>query len=750
MKVTSVGGGPGGLYAAILLKLADPGAEVVVHERNAADDTFGFGVVFSEATLGQLADADPVSYDRLIRSCARWDPVEIRYRGARVRARGNRFAAISRHRLLAILQERAADLGADVRFGSQVDDIDALRGDTGLLLGADGRNSAVRRRWEHIFRPTLTAEGSRYIWLGTTRPFDAFTFIFRETGHGPFQAHIYPFSETTATFIVEAAPQVWRDAGFDAVDASALPPGVSDDRAIAVLRDVFADDLDGHPLLPNNSKWLEWTTVRTATWRHGTVALLGDAAHTAHFSIGSGTKLAMEDAIVLVDALHRVDDLDDALAEYEATRRPAVERVQQAAAESLDWFARYRRYWGFSAPQFAYSLLTRSARIDHDNLARRDPGLVRAFDRWFAEDTACGGHTDPVLVAPPPVLTPVADLGGRSVVNRVVLTVCPDHRGTDGHPTAAVTEQYHQVARGGAGVALLEHVAVSADARITPGDAGLWTEAHAAVWGEVLADLHDATPTLLGVQLTHAGPRGATRPRDHGVDLPLRDGGWPLVAASAQPYTIVSAVPHPLDERDRAAIAEDFALAAGFAYDAGFDLVEVQMGHGYLLASFLSPLTNHRDDDLGGDLERRMRFPLEVLHAVRDAWPAGRPLAVRMSASDLQPSGLTEADAVMGAQTLVEHGADVVHVVAGQTTPHARPDYARTGTAPWSDLIRNSAGVPTVAGRVRSLSEATHVVSAGRADLVVLSATPPAEPAWLAEQRTSPGRTVPAVGREDR
>ncbi len=735
MKVTSVGGGPGGLYTAILLLLADPETQVTVHERNAADDTFGFGVVFSAATLAELEDADAVSYERLMRSCARWDPVEIRYGGARVRAHGNRFAAVSRHRLLALLQERAAELGADVRFGSQVDDVEALRADTDLLLGADGRNSAVRRTWSHAFAPQLTVEGSKYIWLGTTKPFDAFTFIFAHTEHGPFQAHIYPFSETTSTFIVEASEQVWRAAGLDAVDADTLAPGESDEHAIAFLTDLFADDLDGHGLIANNSKWLDWTTVRNATWCHDNVVLLGDAAHTAHFSIGSGTKLALEDAIALTDALARCDDVDTALADYEATRRPAVDRVQQAAAESLDWFARYRRYWGFPPAQFAYSLLTRSERIDYENMKRRDPNLVLAVDRWFAEEAERGNHDVAMVVAPPPALTGV-DIGGRRFVNRTVLTVPPDHDGEQGRASDSLVRRYVRRAQGGAGAVVLEAVAVSAHARISPGDAGLWTDAHAQQWAAALAEVRGTTPTLVGVQLNHAGPRGATRPRQQGVDLPLR-AGWPLVAASAVPYTAVGAVPHALDAQRRTGIREDFAAAASRASDVGFDLLELHFGHGYLLASFLSPLTNRRDDDLGGELHGRLRFPLEVLDAVRAVWPADRPLSVCVSASDLQPGGLTAQDAVDVARALAAHGADLLHVVAGQTTPHARPDYGGVYHAGWSDLIRNCGGVRTIAsGSVPTLSQANHVLAAGAADLVIVGRPLPAEPPWLALQRS--------------
>ena len=739
MRVTSVGGGPAGLYAAVLLKQADPRTHVTVYERNAPDDTFGFGVVFSAATLAELEDADAPSYERMMKACARWDPVEIRYRGTHVRAHGNRFAAISRHVLLRILRERALELGADLRFETEVSDVDALRADADLLLGADGVNSAVRAAWRDTFEPRLTVEGSKFIWLGTTKLFDAFTFIFKQTEHGLFQAHIYPFSETTSTFIVECSEDVWRKAGLDHVDPATLPPGVSDEHSIAFLGDLFAADLDGHDLVANNSKWLDWTTVRNGTWRHRNVVLVGDAAHTAHFSIGSGTKLAMEDAIALAGALEGVDDLDAALADYESTRRPAVDRAQQAAAESLDWFARYGRYWGFGPPQFAYSLLTRSERIDYENIKRRDPTLLLAVERWFAEEATGGTHEVPMLVPPPPALNSI-ELGGRRFANRAVMTVPPDHRAQDGHASDDHVRRFRQRAHGGAGAVVLEQVAVSTHARVSPGDVGLWDDRHAEQWGRIVAGLRAETPTLLGIQLNHSGPRGATKPRHEGVDSPLRDG-WPLVAASPLPYTAASAVPHPLDARRRTDIRDDFLLAAQRSAEVGFDLLELHFGHGYLCASFLSPLTNQRDDELGGELEGRLRFPLEIVDAIRAVWPGGRPLSVCFSASDLQPGGLPEEEAVEIARQLAEHGVDALHVVAGQTTQRARPQYRGAYYAEWSDLVRNVAGVPTIAsGDLPTLSEANHILAAGSADLVIVGRPLPLEPPWLAMQRASDHR----------
>jgi anthraniloyl-CoA monooxygenase len=449
VKVTIIGGGPGGLYAAILLRCALPDVEVEVLERNAADDTFGFGVVFSEATLAELEDADPVSYERMGSAWARWDPVEIRFRGEVVRAHGNRFAAISRHRLLHILQVRAAELGVDLRFQSEVDDLDVHLADADLVLGADGINSGVRRRFADVFSPTLTREGSKFIWLGTTQQFDAFTFIFEAAPEGTFQAHIYPFSEDVCTFIVECTEATWRAAGLDAVDPATLAPGESDHASIARLEQLFADHLDGHGLVANNSKWLDWTTVRNDTWHHDNVVLLGDAAHTAHFSIGSGTKLAMEDAIALADALGSEPDLESALRAYESARKPSTDGIQSAAAESLDWFARYRRYWGFEAPQFAYSLLTRSSRVDYDNVRRRDPELIHQLDRWYAA-RGSGRDATTVLAPPAPALTPVT-VGPSDLANRLALLVRTEPAGKHGTPTEQLREELGRTVASGPG-----------------------------------------------------------------------------------------------------------------------------------------------------------------------------------------------------------------------------------------------------------------------------------------------------------
>jgi anthraniloyl-CoA monooxygenase len=669
VKVSIIGAGPSGLYLAILLTKA--GHDVTVIERNAPDATFGWGVVFSEETLGALRDADPESHLQITDTFARWPAIDIHFRGKRLRSRGHAFSAVARKHLLHILQRRARELGAELRFETEVSELPAAD----LVVGADGVNSFVRGRGD--FGERVTPQGCKYVWFGTDLVLDAFTFIFKETDAGLVQVHAYPFDEHTSTWIVECPEHTWRRLGFDAM---------GEEESLRACEALFAEELRGHRLMSNRSLWLDFLLVRNASWHRGNVVLVGDAAHTAHFSIGSGTKLAMEDAIALAQAFQRhPGDVERALVDYELERQPVVERFQLAAGESAGYFARVERYAHMDPMPFAFNLLTRSGRITHANLAQRDPQFVRVLDASFH-----GG--EPGAVAPPPLFAP-----WRGLRNRVVRA-------------AATPERMEALARSGAGLVLAGPVAVTPEARISPETPTL--EDHWRV-----DDVH-ASGAQAGMLLTHAGRRGATR---SGVrDVPLREGGWPLVAPSPIAYGPRMPVPRAADAAAMARVREAFAKAARRAAEAGFDVLELDMGHGYLLASFLSPASNQRTDEYGGELANRMRFPLEVLDAVREAWPG--LLAVRLNVVDGTKRGLPLAEGIAIARELAEHGCELVHVVAGQTVPEEPlADYRRGFLTTFADRVRAEARVPTlVGGYLTSPDEANTILGAGRADLCLL------------------------------
>ncbi|MGW7514885.1 bifunctional salicylyl-CoA 5-hydroxylase/oxidoreductase [Streptomyces sp. NPDC054796] len=749
-RIAVIGGGPGGLYAAALLKRLDPSRDVTVFERNAPDDTFGFGVVLSDETLGGIEHADPAVFAALQNEFVRWDDIDVLYRGRVLTSGGHGFAALGRRRLLAVLHARCRDLGVRLRFRTQAPSAATLAETCDLVVAADGVHSATREAHADAFRPTVTTHRCRYIWLAADFALDAFRFEIAETPHGVFQLHAYPYAapspehpDGASTVIVETREEVWRAAGLDAMDERASA------EACAKL---FAATLEGRALRGNNSQWIAFRTVVNEHWSHGRTVLLGDAAHTAHFSIGSGTKLAVEDALALAACVEEQPDLPSALAAYEAERRPVVASTQRAARASLEWFEDLATYTGQPPRQFAFNLLTRSRRVTHDNLRLRDADFVASVEREVCgtgDDTgeATGDDTKDTG-GTPPMFTPFP-LRGLTLRNRIVVSAM-DMYSADGEGTPGDFHLVHLGARalGGAGLTMTEMVCVSAQGRITPGCTGLWTDAQEAAWRRVTRFAHEASPgAAIGVQLGHSGRKGSTRLMWDGIDQPLPEGNWPLVAPSPLPYREgVNQIPHELTSAELDAIREDFAAAAERAVRCGFDLLELHCAHGYLLSSFLSPLTNHRTDAYGGDITGRLRFPLEVFDAVRAIWPAERPMTVRISATDWAEGGTSAEDALAIAAAFAEHGADALDVSTGQVVPDERPDFGRSYQTPYADRIRNTLGVPVIAvGAISSWDDVNSLVLAGRADLCALARPHLYDPHWTLHAAADQGYEGPGA-----
>ncbi|MHC2999182.1 bifunctional salicylyl-CoA 5-hydroxylase/oxidoreductase [Microbacterium sp. HJ5] len=726
MRVAVIGGGPGGLYFAALMKQLDPAHDITVWERNAPDDTFGFGVVFSDETLGGIENADPVIASRMSEQFARWTDIDILFGGDTHTVGGQGFAAMGRKQLLQLLQRRCLELGVTIHFRTEAPDAAQLMGEYDLVLAADGINSRVRGQFADRFVPDLDRRVSKYMWLGTDRVFEAFTFAVLHTPHGIMQLHGYPYSDQRSTFLIEMHEDVWRQAGFDATENDVFPPGVSDEYAVEKIRGLFADVLDGHDVLTNNSKWLNFTTVRNEHWHHENLVILGDAAHTAHFSIGSGTKLAMEDALALAACLHEHASLDDALDAYEAERRPVVASTQRAAQASLEWFERIGQYAGQDSLQFAFNLLTRSRRITLDNLALRDPEFAAGVVRGAPLEAR---HTDePAMFRP-------HRIGRLELKNRIVVSPMDMYSSVDGVPGDFHLVHLGSKATGGAGLVMTEMVCVSAEGRITPGCAGLYTDEQADSWGRIVSYVHTQSTARIGVQIGHSGRKGSTRRMWDGIDEPLAEGNWELLAPSALPYGPVNQVPQEIDRATMTRVRDEFVAATRRAAVAGFDLAELHAAHGYLISSFLSPISNRRTDEYGGSLENRLRYPLEVFDAMREAWPAERPLTVRLSAEDWIDGGNTVDDAVEIARAFIAHGADAIDVSSGQIAKHERPLFGRSYQTPFADAIRHRvaapAGVTVIAvGAVSSYDDVNSILLAGRADLVALGRTHLWDPQW--------------------
>ncbi len=714
MNIVSIGGGPAGLYFSILMKKAHPEVDIKVFERNQPDDTFGWGVVFSEDTLSQFEDADPETYSEIIAHFKTWRDIETYIRDRRIVSTGHGFAALSRKTLLQILLARCQDLGITLEYGQEVASL-ADVADADLILGADGVNSFVRQSLAEHFQPELDWGSCRFSWLGTTKPLEAFTFIFAESEHGLFQVHAYPFEDGLSTWIVECREDVWRRAGLDTA---------SEDDTVAFCEALFADHLDGHRLLNNRSLWRAFPTVRCATWHHGNVVLLGDAAHTAHFSIGSGTKLAMEDAIALASAFETHGlDVPAALAAYEDARWVDVIKLQKAAQTSLEWFENSARYLGQSPLQLTFNLMTRSKRITYDNLNERDPELIRQVDEWFRQQA--GAPLTSAGVAPPPIFTPFR-LRDLQLDNRIVVSPMCQYCATDGTP-----DDWHLVhlgsrAIGGAGLIITEMTDVLADGRITAGCTGLYRQEHVAAWTRIVEFVHANSSSKIGIQLAHAGRKGSVRHPWEGADVPLtpEEGAWPLWAASAIPFESHWPTPKAMDRREMDIVRDAFVRATQWAEEAGFDLVEVHMAHGYLLSSFLSPLSNQRFDEYGGSLERRMRFPLEVFRAMRAVWPEHKPMSVRVSASDWMKdgSGTTPEDTVELAKMLKAAGCDLLDVSSGGNSVDSEVGYGRMYQVPFAEKVRYETGMPVMAvGALLGDDHCNTVLAAGRADLTAMA-----------------------------
>ncbi|WP_139004120.1 bifunctional salicylyl-CoA 5-hydroxylase/oxidoreductase [Arthrobacter crystallopoietes] len=727
MRIAIVGGGPGGLYFGALMKQLDPAHEVTVWERNAASDTFGFGVVFSDETLGGIGNADPVVADYMSRRFARWSDIDIHFKNETITVGGQGFAAMSRKELLELLQRRSIELGVDVRFSTMAPPVEELEAEYDLVLAADGVNSQIRAKYADSFGPSLDPRPNKFMWLGTDQVFEAFKFFVKETEFGTMQIHGYPYSDAGSTFIVEMHEDVWHAAGFDETSNDVFPPGVSDEKAIAKIQEIFAEELAGHDVLANNSKWINFTTVRNRSWRHNNVVLLGDAAHTAHFSIGSGTKLAMEDSLALAACLHEHADLESALAAYETERRPVVESTQRAAQASLEWFERIGQYKDQEPTQFAFNLLTRSRRITQDNLRLRDPEFADRVDREFAESQG--------LTQVAPAMFQPYRIGGLELKNRIVVSPMDMYSATNGVPGDFHKVHLGSKALGGAGLVMTEMVCVSAEGRITPGCTGLYNSVQRDSWKEIADFVHGNSSAKIGAQIGHAGRKASTRLMWEGIDEPLESGNWEAVGPSALPYGPGSQTPREMDRDEMDKVKADFVAAARRAEEAGFDLLEVHAAHGYLLSSFLSPVANKRNDEYGGALENRLRYPLEVFDAVRAAWPAHKPLTVRISATDWIDGGNTLDDAVQIAKAFAAHGADGIDVSTGQVGKEEKPAYGRSYQTPYADRIRQEvaepAGIAVIAvGAISSYDDVNSILLAGRADLIALGRTHLYDPQW--------------------
>ena len=722
MKVLCLGGGPAGIYFAISMKLRNPAHQVTVLERNKANDTFGWGVVLSDDALSRMQKNDPESTDAIRNNFAYWDDIAVVHNGVRTVSGGHGFAGIGRKTLLVLLQQRARELGVDMRFETEFKSAEDYRKDYDLVVAADGINSSVRREYADVFKPGIDTRLCKFVWLGTHQKFDdAFTFIFEKTRHGWMWAHVYQFDADTATFIVECHPDTWDRWGFG---------DMSKEETVATCEGIFAKHLGGHSLMSNaahlrgSAVWMQFPRIICERWYHNNVVLMGDSAATSHFSIGSGSRLAFDSAIALAGYLHSELAIEKAFVRYQEERRVEVLRMQSAARNSLEWFERVERYLDMPPQQFAYSLLTRSQRIGHENLRLRDPVWLGQTEDWFQKQA--GGTASRA-----PMFAPFR-LRDMALVNRVVVSPMAQYKAVDGCPTDWHFVHYAERAKGGAGLVYTEMTCVSAQGRISPGCPGLYAAEHEAAWKRLVDFVHDETPAKICCQIGHSGRKGSTQLGWEEGDAPLQSGNWPVISASAIAWSAGNQVPKAMDRADMDRVTAEFVNSTRMAARCGFDMIELHAAHGYLVSSFISPTSNARTDHYGGGLENRMRYPLEVLAAMREAWGHDRPLSVRISAHDwVGRDGVTPEEAVLIARMFSDAGADIIDVSAGQTSAEASPVYGRMFQTPFSDRIRNEAHIATMAvGNIFEIDHVNSILMAGRADLVCLARPHLTDPYW--------------------
>ncbi len=717
MQIIVIGGGPGGLYFSLLLKKARPEFRISVYERNRADDTFGFGVVFSDETLAEFLSHDPPSYERIREDFAYWDDIVIKFKGQRIRCAGNGFCGSSRQYLLGVLQDRCRDVGVELYFEAEIDSLDRFA-DAEVIVAADGANSWIRKAYADEFGVEITRESNKFTWLGSTVPLGDFHYFFNETEWGIFNAHCYEYQPGMDTWVMETTEDAWRRSGLDKMVNDS---GEIDDQGLALLESIFADELKGHPLLTNRSLWRNFPTIRCRRWSYRNIVLLGDAKATAHWSIGSGTKLAMESAIALADAVANEPSVEAAFAAYRNARDERVSITQHAADVSLAWFEHVRRYWHLKPMQFAFGVMSRSKQITYDNLRIRDSSFVDRVDREFADTLFEDQGYDCREAPPSPMFTPFR-LREMALDNRVVVSPMAQYSAVDGTPTDWHFVHLASRALGGAGLVYTEMTCPSPEARITPGCTGMYRDEHTDAWRRIVDFVHQNTAAKICLQLGHSGRKGSTQLGWERMDYPLPEGNWEIMSASPIPYTPDNQVPREMTRADMDRVRDEFVAAVEAGERAGFDMIEAHMAHGYLLASFISPLTNRREDEYGGPIENRMRFPLEVFSAMRAAWPAAKPMAVRISATDWYPGGLSSEDLVALARMFKDAGADLIDVSAGQTVADQQPVYGRMFQTPFADQVRQEAGIATMAvGNITDSAQVNTILAAGRADLVALA-----------------------------